>query len=145
MSLNFEDYQTEANVWLNKVAKYLGTQDRNRAGRIFRAVLHAIRDRLPVGEATHLGAQLPIIWKGIFYDGFRPNREPVKIRHQQDWLEFICSKDGIAQSADFPTPDDAKFAFEAVMQALHELLSPGQYEQIKKDLHHDIRPEIVND
>jgi uncharacterized protein (DUF2267 family) len=69
MSLNFEDYQTKANTWLHKVAEHLGVPDRNQAGRIFRAVLHALRDRLPAGEAAHLGAQLPIIWKGIYYDG----------------------------------------------------------------------------
>ena len=143
MSLNFEDYQSEANAWLNKVAHHLNIQDRNQAGRIFRAVLHAIRDRLRAGEAAHLGAQLPIIWKGIYYDGFRPGRKPVRIRHQQDWLEFICTKDAYAKAHDFPTIEHAKIAYDAVMQALHELLSPGQYEQIKKALHHEIRPEIV--
>ena len=69
MSLNFEEYRTEANIWLKKVAECLGIQDRDKAGRIFRAVLHALRDRLPASEAAHLGAQLPIIWKGVYMTG----------------------------------------------------------------------------
>jgi len=143
MSLNFENYQTEANVWLKKVAERAGIPDRDRAGRIFRAVLHALRDRLPADEAAHLASQLPIIWKGVYFDGYVPHREPVRIRHEQDWLQFICSKDSHAQAKDFPTLDDAKLAFEGVMQALQELLSPGQYAQVEKALHKDIKPEMI--
>jgi uncharacterized protein (DUF2267 family) len=144
MSLNFESYQNEANVWLKKVAQSTGIADRDRAGRIFRAVLHALRDRLPVGEATHLGAQLPIIWKGIYYDGFQPHREPARIRHEQDWLKFICAKDAFAEAGDFPSLEDAKQAFEGVMKALQELLSPGQFKQVEQALHQGIKSETVN-
>ncbi|MDQ4140100.1 MAG: DUF2267 domain-containing protein [Bacteroidota bacterium] len=143
MSLNFENYQTEANVWLKKVAERAGIPDRDRAGRIFRAVLHALRDRLPTDEAAHLGAQLPIIWKGVYFDGYKPHRVPERIRNEQEWLQFICSKDPIANSSDFPSLDDAKLAFEGVMQALRELISPGQYEQVEKALHKDIKPEMI--
>jgi uncharacterized protein (DUF2267 family) len=144
MSLNFESYQNEANVWLKKVAESTGIADRDRAGRIFRAVLHALRDRLPVSEAAHLGAQLPILWKGVYYDGFKPSREPVRIRHEQDWLQFICSKDPLAASGDFPTPQDAKQAFEGVMKALRELISPGQFHQVEQALHQEIKPDTIN-
>jgi uncharacterized protein (DUF2267 family) len=140
MSLNFEDYRTEANIWLKKVAECLDIQDRDKAGRIFRAVLHALRDRLPATEAAHLGAQLPIIWKGVYYDGYRPNREPVRIRHEQDWLQFIYEKDPLAQARDFHSLEDIKLAFEGVMQALQELLSAGQYEQVAQALHTEIKP-----
>jgi uncharacterized protein (DUF2267 family) len=143
MSLNFEDYQTKANTWLHKVAEHLGIQDRNQAGRIFRAVLHALRDRLPAGEAAHLGAQLPIIWKGIYYDGYRPDHHPERIRHEEQWLEFIRTKDALAEVKDFPKLEDAKLAFEGVMQALHELLSPGQYEKLENALHREIKPDVI--
>jgi uncharacterized protein (DUF2267 family) len=144
MSLNFDSYQNEANVWLKKVAECTGIADRGRAGRVFRAVLHALRDRLPVNEAAHLGAQLPILWKGVYYDGFKPNREPVRIRHEQDWLQFISEKDPLAGSGDFPSPEDAKLVFEGVMKALRELVSPGQFKQVEQALHHGIKSESVN-
>lgn len=144
MSLNFESYQNEAHVWLKKVAESTGITDRNRAGRIFRAVLHALRDRLPMDEAAHLGAQLPIIWKGVYYDGFVPHREPVRIRHEQDWLQFIYAKDPLAANSDFPTVEDVKPAFDGVMKALRELISPGQFHQVEQALHHGIKSESVN-
>jgi uncharacterized protein (DUF2267 family) len=59
-------------------------------------------------------------------------------------LEFIRSKDALADQKDLPRPEDAKMAFEGVMQALHELLSPGQYEKLEKALHHEIKPDVIN-
>ncbi len=144
MSLHFEDYVTKANTWLNRVAERMNIDDRNKAGRIFRAVLHALRDRLPSGEAAHFGAQLPIIWKGIYYDGYRPDHEPIRIRHEHQWLEYIRSKDVLAEIKDLPTLDDARIAFEGVMQALHDLLSPGQFEKLQNALHRDIKPDKIN-
>ena len=144
MSLHFEDYQTKANTWLNRVAARMEETDRNKAGRIFRAVLQALRDRLPSSEAAHLGAQLPIIWKGIYYVGYRPDHEPARIRNERQWLEFIRSKDALAEIKDLPTLEDARLAFDGVMLALHDLLSPGQYEKLQNALHKDIKPDKIN-
>ncbi|MDX5346720.1 MAG: DUF2267 domain-containing protein [Hymenobacteraceae bacterium] len=138
MSLNFEDYQKEANTWLHVVANHLGISDRDQAGRIFKSVLHAIRDRIPTGDALHFGAQLPLIWKGVYYDGFHMH-EPLKIRHEDEWLEFIRSKDSFAQGYDFPTNDHVRVAFQDVMRALSELVSPGQYYKLMNSLHSEIR------
>lgn len=48
-----------------------------------RAVLHALRDRLTVAEASQLAAQLPILVRGIFYDGWEPARMPHKMNADQ--------------------------------------------------------------
>jgi uncharacterized protein (DUF2267 family) len=139
MSLNFDRYATEANQWLAVVARHLGIRDRQQAGRIFRAVLHALRDRIQLAEAVHLGAQLPILWKGIYFDGFKLRKEPVVIRDAQEWLLFIASHDAFAEGHDFPTAEHTRLAFMGVMQALEELLSPGQYSQVVDALHTEIQ------
>jgi len=116
---------------------YLGIEDERKAARIFRAVLHAIRDRIPTGEAIHLAAQLPIVWKGIYFDGFTMH-EPVRIRHEDEWLEFIRSKDAFAEDADFPTLDHAFYAFQDIMSFLRDHISEGQYNQIAHAIHSEI-------
>jgi len=138
MSMNFENYQKEAKTWLHELCDYLGIQDEQKAARIFRAVLHAIRDRIPAGEAIHLAAQLPIIWKGIYFDGFSLREDPVRIRHEEEWLEFIRTKDAFAERADFPTLEHAHYAFQDVMKFLRSRLSEGQYNQIAHALHSEI-------
>jgi uncharacterized protein (DUF2267 family) len=127
--MNFEKYLTDGRTWLNELCTYLGIDDEQKAGRIFRAVLHAIRDRIPPEEAVHFAAQLPIIWKGIYYDGFRMH-EPVRIRHEDEWLEFIRTKNPFAEDADFPTLDHVYYAFQDVMAFLRDHISEGQYNQI---------------
>jgi uncharacterized protein (DUF2267 family) len=139
MSLNFDKYSTEANQWLAVVSRHLGLHDRQQAGRIFRAVLHALRDRIPASDAVQFGAQLPIIWKGIYFDGFKLRKEPVVIRDAQEWLMFIASHDAFAEGHDFPTAEHTRLAFQGVMAALEELLSSGQYTQVVHALHADIQ------
>ncbi|CAM3727905.1 DUF2267 domain-containing protein [Pontibacter korlensis] len=137
MAMIFENYLKDGKTWLHELCTYLGIDDEQKASRIFRAVLHAIRDRIQPGEAIHLGAQLPIIWKGIYFDGFSLH-EPVRIRHEDEWLEFIRSKDSGADQADFPTLDHAYYAFQDVMSFLRDHISEGQYQQIAQALHSEI-------
>src|SRR5262245_36403346 len=54
-------------VWLNELMDSLGS-DRQAAWHVLGAVLHALRDRLPPGLAAHLGAQLPLLVRGLYYD-----------------------------------------------------------------------------
>ena len=52
--------------WLPELADELGRPgDRRHAFRVLRAVLHALRDRLTVDAAAHLGAQLPEFLRGV--------------------------------------------------------------------------------
>ncbi len=45
----------DTNVWLKAVAEQLHFEDRHHAYIALRAVLHALRDRLPPEVAVHLG------------------------------------------------------------------------------------------
>jgi uncharacterized protein (DUF2267 family) len=46
-------------------------------------VLHALRDRLTVNEAAQFGAQLPMLVRGIYYEGWDPTRLPVKMNREE--------------------------------------------------------------
>lgn len=48
------------NIWLDDIMAGLGP-DRHLAWHVLGAVLHALRDRLPLDQAAHLGAQLPLL------------------------------------------------------------------------------------
>ena len=49
----FDETLHKTNVWLKEIAQVLGP-DRHRAYHALRAVLHCLRDRLTVDEATQL-------------------------------------------------------------------------------------------
>jgi len=51
--------------------------------------LHATRDRLPVEEVAQLGAQLPMLLRGSYYEGWVPARAPLKERRREQFLARI--------------------------------------------------------
>jgi uncharacterized protein (DUF2267 family) len=54
-------------VWLKEIMEELHWEDRHRAYLALRGCLHQVRDRLQVEEVAHLGAQLPMLVRGIYY------------------------------------------------------------------------------
>jgi uncharacterized protein (DUF2267 family) len=50
----------KTNSWPKEIMEELGIDNRHQAYQALRGTLQALRDRLPLGKATHLGAQLPM-------------------------------------------------------------------------------------
>jgi uncharacterized protein (DUF2267 family) len=129
----FDSTIQTTNIWLNDVVDRLGWGDHHRAYHALRAVLHALRDRLPVDQAAALAAQLPMLVRGFYYEGWHPHGKPVKERHKEEFLAHIA--------ASFP---DA-FAVEieevtrAVFQVLSKHVTSGEIEAVKRRLPAEIR------
>jgi uncharacterized protein (DUF2267 family) len=77
-------------IWVDEIMAELGP-DRQRAYHALRAVLHALRDRLPLNLAAHLGAQLPLLVRGIYYDSWDPQPETTRERKQAEFLERVTA------------------------------------------------------
>src|SRR3546814_899771 len=97
------------NEWLNDIAAELGTDDRRRAYAVMRATLHAVRDFLTVDEAAQFGAEMPILIRGVYYEGWKPSRNPAQDRHKEDFLERMR-----AEMRDWSFEEDAELAASAV-------------------------------
>jgi uncharacterized protein (DUF2267 family) len=79
----------KSQLWLKDLMEELGVEDRHKAYLALRAVLHALRDRLPVTEVAQLGAQLPMLLRGVYYEGWKPAGKPLKERHKEEFLALI--------------------------------------------------------
>lgn len=75
--------------WLKEIRDNGGLEDEGEAYSILRVVLHLLRDRLTVDEAAQLAAQLPLIVRGIYYEGWDPSGKPNKIRTRQVFLDKV--------------------------------------------------------
>ena len=67
--------------WIDDLMRRFSWHDRERAYLAFLAVLHALRDALPRDEAVYVGAQMPALLRGLYYEGWHPGaRGPAKSR-----------------------------------------------------------------
>ncbi len=106
-------------VWLDEIMAELGP-DRQVAWRALSAVLRTLRDRLPIELAAHLGAQLPLLVRGAYYDQWHPAGQPDRTRDLDGFLARVDQKlDGIR-------PINVRDATRAVLRVLSRHLDRGQ-------------------
>ncbi len=65
----FDKTLQATNHWLKLMMIELGTNDRRLAFNALRGALHAVRDRIGPDNAVHLGAQMPMLLRGAYYQG----------------------------------------------------------------------------
>ena len=58
--------------WIDDLMRRLAWHDRERVYLALLATLHALRDCLGRDEAVHLGAHLPPLLRGLYYEGWHP-------------------------------------------------------------------------
>ncbi len=119
--------------WLNLLEVDLGWHDRSRSYRLLRETLHAIRDFLTVPEAAALSAQLPLLLRGIFFEGWMPARTPARPRS----ADALLARVGKAFADDPLLEPDVAIA--AVFAVLRRRIDPGEYEQVARSLRRPIR------
>lgn len=120
------------NVWLDEIMEDHGP-DRQVAWHILGAVLRTIRDKLPADLSAHLGAQLPLLVRGAYYDQYRPARQPSGIRARDEFLQEIGAGLGGIR------PVDAAGAMASVGRVLNHHLDPGLVRKLREALNEDIR------
>jgi uncharacterized protein (DUF2267 family) len=121
------------NSWLNDLMQVLGWQDRHKAYMALKATLHALRDRLTVEEVAQLGAQLPMLIRSFYYEGWDPTGKPLRARHKEEFLAQI--------ERQFRGDDriDPEKVARAVFTVLEKRVSEGEIEDVKQVLPAEIR------
>jgi uncharacterized protein (DUF2267 family) len=129
MSLDFEKYAAKGNEFVHLVTEELKVP-RDMAGRIIRAVLHALRNQLSHEESFHLIAQLPMVLKGVYVDGWNFDKNFSRIRHVDDFLDQVRQEDGGRAGYDFGNNIKARFTVGSVFRALSYFVSEGEMNDI---------------
>lgn len=129
----FDETLQLANVWLDELMRALDWDDKQRAYRMLRATLHALRDRLTPHEAVHLGAQLPMLIRGIYYEGW----------HMRDTAPPERTKAAFLSHVEAEFKHDPKEDIDApvgeVLTLLEHKISPGEIEDVKNMLPEEVR------
>ncbi|MCX7760549.1 MAG: DUF2267 domain-containing protein [Hydrogenothermaceae bacterium] len=140
--MNFEKYVEKGNLFLKELAQEIGVpDDRDRAGRILRTVLHVLRDRLTLEESFDLISQLPMCIKAIYVDGWKPKPVPDKsIKSVEDFVQAVLEHDARAAGKDFGNEEHALQMIKAVFRVIKRHVSDGEFQDIKGDLPKHLKP-----
>ncbi|MEA2129183.1 MAG: hypothetical protein QOJ85_2074 [Solirubrobacteraceae bacterium] len=128
----------KTNEWLKDLTAELDDDNREDAWRILKAYLQTLRDELTVDEAAQLAAQLPLVLRGAFYDGFDPSGQPAKLRHRDEFLARL------AQRARLPDPEDAARAAEAATKVLRRHVTEGELDDVLSQLPTEVREVLAH-
>ncbi len=123
----------DVNEWLKTLRERADLAHNQKAYRLLRTTLHAVRDWLTVDEAAQLAAQLPILMRGIYYEGWNPSSTPVHPRSKDVFLDRVN-----AAFAQDPLPD-VEGAVTAVFGLLKEHVSAGEMDDVVNSMPKQIR------
>jgi uncharacterized protein (DUF2267 family) len=101
------------NEWLDELSLLLGADENADTFATLKSVLHALRDRLPLIAGVRLAAQLPVLLRGVYYEGWQPDRGHVHTRSLREFLALI----------ERDTPNGGELAAEDKARAVFRLLA----------------------
>jgi uncharacterized protein (DUF2267 family) len=128
----FQSTLQTTNGWLNELTAEMGRDDSQQAYRVLRAVLVALRDRLTVEEATDLGAQLPMLIRGFYYEGWNPSKTPTGERDQLSFLNRVAENL-------LPVDGDPARVTRAVFKVVESHITAGEIAHVKSNLPSDVQ------
>ncbi len=135
----FEATIHKSNEWLSTIMRRLHWDDRYRAWAALRAVLHVLRDRLTVDEAASLGAQLPLLIRGAYYEGWSPNGKPERIKHDAEFVRRVSAQ----MRGYHEVIDDMEEVTRVVLDTLTDHVSVGEADHLARVLPKEIGQLLV--
>lgn len=117
--------------WIGELDRSLGWDDKHRSLRLLRAVLHAVRDCLPVVENAQLAAQFPALLRGIYFEQWRPGHV-----ERGTAKRFLARVDAAFRTDPLSDPMQAS---QAVLALLSLKISTGEIEDVVGCLPTEIR------
>jgi uncharacterized protein (DUF2267 family) len=116
------------------VSQGLGFENERASYAALRATLHALRDRLPTEAAAHFGAGLPMLIRGIYYEGWHPSPTRLRESRGEDFLDALRR-----ELKGHDELQNTEHVARVVLHVLDESLSPGQVEDTLDPLPPQVR------
>ena len=119
--------------WVQQVNYELGWRDLNRSFRLLRITLNELRDMLPIDEAAQFSAQLPLVIRGYFFEGWKPSKIHTTKHNKADFVRKIGQNFSEAEC------QDVEKAISGVFSVLNKHVSSGEIEDVRGSLRKQVR------
>lgn len=122
----------QTQVWLKELRDNSDLADEAAALSVLRAVLHQVRDRLSLEEAVDLSSQLPLLVRGIYFEGWQPAQVPQKVHSKREFLERVADRL-------LPHRIPPEQAVRDVLALLAHHCDPGEISDVIAQMPHELR------
>jgi uncharacterized protein (DUF2267 family) len=123
----------QAQQWVNELSEDLNWNDKGRAYRLLKSVLHAVRDWISAEEVADLSAQLPLFIRGVYFEGWDPMKARTVYRKRADFIARVES-DFVSDPLVMPAEDVGK-----VLEFLSRKLPGGEVRQVRQSMPKSLR------
>ena len=117
--------------WVNELTERLGWSRHRDALRLLRVTLTGIRDHIGHDELVQFGAQLPLLIRGMYYEGWKHSATPV--RGTDGFFEAL--EKSLSKVTDYRGPVDVGQVFAL----LDNHVSRGELDDVRSGLPKEIR------
>ncbi len=121
----------QTHIWINEIRDELHS-DEHQAWLVLRGFLHVLRDRLTIDESAQLASQLPMLIRGLYYEGWDPPEVFQPVRDAQVFLDRFAAEAQVRGQ-------DAGRAITAAGRTLQAHISGGEVEDVLNSLPAQIR------
>jgi uncharacterized protein (DUF2267 family) len=130
----FDRTLEKTHQFINDVAEQIGVEDKHIVFTGINAVMHSLRDRIPLEEAAQLGAQFPVLLAGFYYQGWKPAATPTKERSVSAFIEKVESNLPLGEY-----PVEIKTLIEGVFAVLSSWVTEGEIVDVANMLPKDVQ------
>ncbi|MGC5052200.1 DUF2267 domain-containing protein [Micromonospora sp. DT48] len=128
-----ESSMDKTNLILKDIEQAYGwsKEQRNQSYAALRTVLHLLRDRMPIEESVEFSAQLPIVLRGVYFDGWQPQNVPIKL-NRDDFLYEV------RQGFPYDVKGGPQRVVQVVLDSLRRHVTQGQWDEVKDTMPNDL-------
>ncbi|CTQ50354.1 DUF2267 domain-containing protein [Jannaschia donghaensis] len=119
--------------WINELRDRLDWSSSRETLRLLRVVLAEVRDRIPHTEIAQLSAQMPLLVRGMFFEGWQPAKTPTGDRDAAHFEDAVNAR--LGRVDDYRGRED----IAAVFATLANRISDGELRQVRHALPRSIR------
>ncbi|WP_082636541.1 DUF2267 domain-containing protein [Legionella israelensis] len=121
--------------WLHECRDFGHFRDESQCYSVLRVVLHSLRDELPPEISAHLASQLPLVLKGVYYEGWNPSHPISKAKALEEFIEPFSTELNQLNV-------NTKEAVTACMKFIKHKLGPDLAEKVMSSLPTSLRKEF---
>jgi uncharacterized protein (DUF2267 family) len=125
----------KSNVWLKDIELAGRLRSRFQAYTALRTVMHALRDCLPAPEVVKFSAQMPLLMKGVFFDGWKMSPKPLRLTEQGFYAHI---RRGLGEQPGL----EPKAALKAVLSGLYSHIDPPVVDALQLVLPREVRAAV---